>query len=204
MNKLDIFPTEVFWFDWGGDVEALLEHTKKQNLIPLSGVADQSKPYIHLLDGYKELFTWIDECSEEIRTHYQLHCDKLSLTTAWINRYQPKQFIHYHRHPLAAFSGVFFLTGGAPLVLKDPNIWRTNHSTIPISRLDRPQFELEPIPGRAVMFPWWLEHGSINTLDSERWSIAFNTMPSGKINYDDGHNLSSAELEVAIRGLEVK
>ena len=54
---------------------------------------------------------------------------------------------------------------------------------------------VEPIKGRLIMFPWWLEHGSINDLDNERWSIAFNTLPHGKINYNDGNNLSSVNLE---------
>ena len=52
----------------------------------------------------------------------------------------------------------------------------------------------------------WLEHGVSNysydvssitsTPAEERISISFNSLPYGKINYKDGLNLSSAELNV--------
>ena len=96
---------------------------------------------------------------------------------------------------MSAYSGVFYLTGGSPLCFRQPNPLQVHKSTIPISDINRDMYMVEPIKGRLIMFPWWLEHGSINDLDNERWSIAFNTLPYGKINYNDGNNLSSVNLE---------
>ena len=196
MNTLQLFPTEIFWWDWDGDVNQLLEHTKKQNIVKDLQVVDQSEPDVHKREGYESLFFFIKNCLVEIKDHYQLHCDGLDITTSWINRYRPYSHIHFHKHPMSAFSGVFFLTQGSPLALREPNYFKMYPSTIPIASTDKEIFELEPIPGRVVIFPWWLEHGSLNNRNEERWSIAFNSMPYGKVNYDDGRNLSSAYIKL--------
>ena len=61
MNRLDLFPTEVFWWDWDGDVENLIETSKKY--VSTNTVADQSNSDLHTKPEYKELFSWIIKCS---------------------------------------------------------------------------------------------------------------------------------------------
>ena len=193
MNRLDLFPTEVFWWDWESEVDHLVEASKKY--VSTDIPVDQSNSDLHTKPEYRELFTWITKCANEIKEYYQFHCESFKITTAWVNRVTSKQDIHFHRHPMSAYSGVFYLTGGSPLCFRQPNPLQVHKSTIPISDINKDMYMVEPIKGRLIMFPWWLEHGSINDLDNERWSIAFNTLPYGKINYNDGNNLSSVYLE---------
>jgi len=54
-------------------------------------------------------------------------------------------------------------------------------STMPLCD-DPKQIDIETKPGQLIIFPWWMEHGAINTDEVERWSISFNAMAHGNIN----------------------
>tara|TARA_B100000902_G_C27312191_1_gene919084 strand:+ start:2878 stop:3492 length:615 start_codon:yes stop_codon:yes gene_type:complete len=196
LQGLEIFPTRLFHADWEGDTKALLEYTKRSFTNEGTQVVDQSTPNLHLDPNYSELFGFVNQCLEELRQGYEFKCDGFKITTAWANKYNPHTSNQFHRHPMSAWSGVFFLTEGAPLAVRDPVVYRSHQSTMPISPHENSYFTLDPVPGRAVFFPHWVEHGAINDREEERWSIAFNSMPYGKVNFDDGRNLSSAILRV--------
>lgn len=194
MNSLQVFPVDIFWWDWDGDINDILEVSK--SIHPNHNqIVSQSNNDIHKKQEYKKLFEFIEQCLGEVKNHYNFQCDYLKVTSSWINKYKETSTLNFHRHPMSAFSGVFFMTGGSPISFKDPIDFRTYQSTIPVSKNDCSYFNLEPIPGRVIIFPWWLEHGVMN-FSGERWSLAFNSMPGGKINSDDHLNLSFADLEV--------
>lgn len=197
MDTLNIFPTQIFYADWDGDTSSLLQYTKSNFFTENDNNLDQSRPDIYKDLNYRSLFDFLNTCLEEIRIDYQFKCDKFKITTAWINKYKPFSAIQFHRHPMSAWSGVFFLTEGAPFAVRDPVVYRSHQSTMPISTYDQPYYTIPPIPGRVIIFPHWLEHGAINDRDEERWSIAFNSMPHGRVNCDDGNDLSSAILSVS-------
>lgn len=196
MNKLELFPTEIFWWDWNGDKQELSNNIISSHIDNNNQFVEQSDPNLHKQPKYKNLFLFIENCLDQVKNYYDLQCDGLKITTAWANKYKPFTYNAFHRHPMSAFSGVYFITGGAPFTVKDPIVFRSYQSTIPVSKKDEIFFELEPIPGRVIIFPWWLEHGAMNQRNEERWSIAFNSMPHGKINSNDGNNLSSVNLNI--------
>ena len=150
MNRLDLFPTEVFWWDWESEVDHLVEASKKY--VSTDIPVDQSNSDLHTKPEYRELFTWITKCANEIKEYYQFHCESFKITTAWVNRVTSKQDIHFHRHPMSAYSGVFYLTGGSPLCFRQPNPLQVHKSTIPISDINKDMYMVEPIKGRLIMF----------------------------------------------------
>lgn len=197
LQPMEIFPTHIFHADWEGDTEAILQHTKDLFEIDRGDNVDQTDPDLYTNPNFKDLFDFLDGCLQEIHEGFRFKCDGFKITTAWANKYAPFTANQFHRHPMSAWSGVFFLTDGAPFAMRDPIVYRSHPSTMPLSEVDQPYYTLPPVPGRVVIFPHWLEHGAINDIDQERYSIAFNSMPYGKVNFNDSRNLSSAILSVS-------
>lgn len=113
--------------------------------------------------------------------------EQVHITSSWGNTLKKHDPIHVHMHPNSYVSGVFYLTQGAalnfhnplqtedlftlrPLVQWDP----LNHHTWQVLKL--------PIePGHIVLFPSRLLHHVDENSNDFRYSIAFNTMPTGSI-----------------------
>ena len=183
MNNLKIFPVDIFWWDYSG---------------PINFKMNQDNPFqssndILKLPEHQEVKNFISECLDEVKIFYSLKCEQLEITTSWINSYSPEEGLNFHTHPLSSFSGVLFLSDGDPIIFKDPIFSRSNNSTIPLSSLENCYFSLEAIKNRLIIFPWWLEHG-VSGVSDYRYSLSFNSMPVGKVNYDDDLNLSSSEI----------
>ena len=218
INKLPLFPVQLYWKDWTGDIDGiakLIKDDEVKNPGPNndSGMtitqARSGSNAIHLSEEplYKELFGFIQGCLDDIWRQEKFQCDGFKICSSWSNIYYPNTSLNYHQHPMSAFSGAFFVKGEAPLTFMDPIMPRRNPSLMPISPdNDIASFSLTSVPGRVVIFPHWLEHGVSNysydissitsTPAQERISISFNSLPYGKINHRDGLNLSSAELNV--------
>lgn len=144
----------------------------------------QTDHYLHQNDNYSKLFLWFKECINDVVSILELDCDSLEITTSWANKYpantQSRQLDHSHR--MSYLSAVYYLTPGAPTCFNDPLIQRTNNSLEVHNNIPRTAL-IEADPGKLVIFPSWLTHSSYphnNYFD--RWSISFNTMPTGKIN----------------------
>ena len=191
MDTLNIFPVNIFTFDWGGDLDDILERAiLKQKSLGMKP-SDVSQSDSNALRLFPELLDFIDDCLSQVKDCNNLQCDGLKVSSSWINRYVRYSVLPWHRHPMSAFSGTFFLNASGRLSFKDPILFRSNESIMPFSD-DPKQYDVETKPGRLVIFPWWLEHGAINEDSVERWSLSFNSIPYGTINT----NLSSATLEI--------
>ena len=69
MNRLELFPTEVFWWDWDSEVDHLIEASKKY--VSVDEVTDQSNSDLHTKPEYRALFTWITRCANARRNEYR-------------------------------------------------------------------------------------------------------------------------------------
>ena len=212
MKTLDIFPTKIFAWDWDGDVNELLDdikekcddrtkdsgkmkNTRQMGVVQLDpyGWGD----YPNILSKLDTISGFIDECLEDVRQYYRLQCEGLRVTTSWVNKYKEGSGLQWHRHPMSAFSGSIFLNDVGVLSFADPVHFRSYESIIPFADQNQEKhYHLQAVPGRVIIFPQWMEHSANTNGDGERWSLAFNTMPYGNINHDEGLLLSSARLEV--------
>ena len=144
----------------------------------------QTDHYLHEKEIYSDLISFFKKSLKEYVEELKIDCEELGISICWGNKY-PKntasqQIPHVHR--MSYISGVYHLTDGAPIYFNDPVIPRTINALQPSDSM--PRTAIVPIKeGRLILFPSWLEHGTLPHQDvTNRWSIAFNTIPIGKIN----------------------
>ena len=99
------------------------------------------------------------------------------IMNSWVNIGKPGVMHEYHCHPGYTIAGVYYHTvssdhGG--LCFNNPN-QITYSGGFPEGRTSPQNVELIPSPGDIILFPAWLQHGTItNTAETNRISIAFN------------------------------
>ena len=131
INKLPLFPVQVYWKDWTGDLDGiakLIKDDEKNNPGPNNAAgmkitqARSGSNAIHLSEEplYKELFGFIQGCLDDIWRQEKFQCDGFKICSSWSNIYYPNTSLNYHQHPMSAFSGAFFVKGEAPLTFMDP------------------------------------------------------------------------------------
>lgn len=186
MKKVNVFPTPIYEFhnsDIDNDdiVEKLSKETLREHTA-LSSLED-----LHTKEGYEDLFLWFDECLNEIHKEMRYDCDKITITSSWCNKQyaQSGMFHSPHKHTMSMWSGVYYCTPGAPTCFQDPVTQRTE-AQIEVLQHDFTPFEyIEAVPGKLIIFPSWMYHSTTRSIEEvDRWSIAFNTFPDGKINYN--------------------
>lgn len=218
MDTLDIFPVNIFTFDWDGDLDDILERCiiNQKDLggsFSATESSDLSQSYPTALRLFPELKEFIDDCLSQVKDYHDLQCDGLKIASSWVNRYRNQGVLPWHLHPMSAFSGTFAVNDSGLLSFKDPVQFRMFESTMPLSNQAK-QYDVPTKPGQCIIFPWWMEHGALNLEPVDRWSISFNSMPYGKVNmgsikpmqnnvpkdvleqFPDVPNLSSARLEI--------
>lgn len=189
MERLELFPTDVFvFYNKNIDNQSLIEKLER-----LDNVQVKKSTTLSMLvdlrhhEDFKDLFNWFRECLEEIRVKQQYDCDKFEITNSWFNvalaGYDMYQ--NYHRHSMSFFSAVYYLTDGSPTIFEDPVIHRTQ-AEIEVLRMNyEPWIFSDAEPGKLIIFPSWLYHSSkIHLGESNRYIISFNSLPTGKINYN--------------------
>jgi uncharacterized protein (TIGR02466 family) len=188
MQKLDLFPTTFFIFDNTElDNKKLIADLSKYTDRMKSGNILSSLHTLHDKQEFTNLFSWFDQCLEEIRVDQHYDCEQFKITNSWFNiaKSQSSMHIHHHRHSMSFFSGVYYLTEGAPTEFEDPVLHRTQ-AQLEVLRFHYSPYErIIPQPGRLVIFPSWMYHCSIPHVDNhDRYIISFNTLPNGAVNYN--------------------
>ena len=135
---------------------------------------------------YQELITELMRMQKEIYEHE--HLDRHArLGNMWANINPPGGMNQPHIHPNALFSGVYYVKSNPKagrLKIYDPRPGA--QINMPTRKLGDPGKDLwrdaniEPIPGRIIMFPAWLWHSvEPNKSDNTRISVSFNFIQDG-------------------------
>lgn len=197
MKKIDLFPIEFFEFNTDSiDNKKLIELLSNEPTQQHSALS--SLENLHIKTEYNFLFNWIDQCLEELRQERQYDCDKLSLTSSWCNKYPAYEGSTHlpHKHSMSWYSGIYYATPGAPTLFDDPVPQRTSAAIEVIRNGWQP---LEPVwaeAGKLILFPSYVPHSTVTHEEAyDRWTVAFNVLPSGKINYNSARD-SIAILDV--------
>lgn len=198
MQRLPLFPTDLYVFNNDFDQAEFIELCKQEQF-GQGGPAHSSVRDIHKDQGFAKLFDWVDECLDTVIREEKLDCDKISITSSWCNVYYAGNYNRHmpHRHSMSYLSAVYYLTDGAPTLFQDPVPYRAEYAQIEVLKRDfNPLEAVEAEAGKLVLFPSWMFHSTIpHSEDFDRWTISFNTMPSGKINHSMAAD-SKATLEV--------
>jgi uncharacterized protein (TIGR02466 family) len=203
MKRLELFPTSFFEFKNPNinNVE-LVQHFQKYSDRMKHGNIISSLHLLHNKPEFLELFDWINSCLEEIRIEEKYDCENFKITNSWFNiaLAESNMAIHYHRHSMSFFSGVYYLTEGAPTFFEDPVLHRTQAQIEVLRSEYAPTEKIFPEPGKLVIFPSWMFHYAAPHVDNfDRYIISFNSLPSGAINY----NLATdSVLDISINSRE--
>jgi len=130
---------------------------------------------------------FILNCLEEHRVENNLDCDKLDITHMWANKVAADAgaYIPHHRHPFSYMTGIYYLTQ-AETIFEDP-VRERAFETLRVVDAQDPHFNIQTAsiecsPGTLLIFPSYLIHAVDQYLREDRWTIAFNVMPTGNVN----------------------
>lgn len=120
--------------------------------------------------------------------HLQGHrVHSVQIGNSWGNTLKHSEPIHMHTHPNSYVSGVFYLTDGVPLNFHNPLLTEDLFMVRPLVEWQEDNqytWQVLKVPIRAgyvILFPSRLKH-HVDPSDTDyRYSIAFNSMPTGSI-----------------------
>ena len=146
---------------------------------------------------------WMQSCVDQLHRDRGWACERLLINKTWINRSDANTGHHHekHRHPMSFLSGILYLQGfsESPTIFYDPvDKRRFNQFYLDGDDHDKTITfpNKEASKGTLIIFPSWLVHGSTpNNSNENRFSIAFNTFPTGNINLG-GWEESMANIHV--------
>lgn len=124
-------------------------------------------------------------CREFAAAHSHI-VDDVAICNSWGNLLNHGDSIRYHRHSNAYISGSFYLTEGTPFNIINDDA-QTLFGFSPAIRAGdnyraMESFNINPKPGRIVLFPSNLRHTVLPSTSREpRYSIAFNVVPVGRL-----------------------
>ena len=157
----------------------------------------KTSPDLHDREVFSPLMSWFQQCVDTIHFDTGLDCDRLAVNKAWANRSLANTGHHHdaHRHPMSYLSGIFYLTPGPPTIFVDPLFqreWASFHLDGTIAQ----EVAFHGGPGGLIIFPSYMIHASLPNHDNvDRYTIAFNTFPTGNIN-SGGHDAPMSRVKV--------
>ena len=191
LHKEFWFPTQVYIKEFNLDNDKLahdiVEWSKQDPGLNKTNVNGwHSKSDMHQKPEYKPLVDQLFEMQQEI---FKEDClaDQPVLGNMWANINPPGGFNRPHIHPNSLWSGVYYIKTPqhcGHLKLEDPKT--RAEMVMPKRTTDQlPQHlwrevHYEPIAGRCIMFPSWLNHTVDPNLSTDiRISVSFNFLQKG-------------------------
>ena len=201
MEKIEILPQFVFKFECNDEklISDIISNLKNEEWVTNSNNYITKNNRLEKNEQYKKLYEWFDNCLSEVKDELKLECDKLKITQSWANKSLVTNWHHPHVHSNSLISGIFYLVDSdACTWFSIDSIWNFHRYGLGDFKYQilKPNFDQnltkiihkeKTVSGNLIIFPSSLyhsvdEHMSLNT---ERYTISFNTFPCGKIgNYD--------------------
>jgi len=191
MIKEQFFPTIIYAKDIQLNNQELAQHiinwSKQDAGIKKTNVKGwHSKTEMHTKPEYKSLVDELFIFMKEIWKEEWLDREPI-LGNMWANINPPDSYNKPHLHPNTLFSGVYYIKtppNCGRLICSDP---RSGAQTVlPVRKPGDPgrslwrDVNLDPIPGRIVIFPAWLWHAvEPNESNDIRISASFNFIQQG-------------------------
>lgn len=134
---------------------------------------------------HTELFAWFNKCIREVQLQHMNQNFSLDIVTCWINKNNKLMRSPRHNHINSVLSGVLYFSDEttSPLVFQypDPYVFMQHQNCLYLTDKD-PYIRTVVYPerGSCIIFPSSIQHETLPHRDVKpRYSIAFNTFPSG-------------------------
>lgn len=198
MEETNIFPTKVFNTNlkhFTSDYEEVILKVKdslnnnemwKDNKI----IHQTYDSELHKNGEYKILVDFFHKSLCQIQNRFEYDTENFQINLMWANKTYNGGMHTPHFHPNSFFSGIFYISSGSPTYFKDPNILKVS-SAITVDSNQETENSFLGKPGDLLIFPSWLYHGTYTNNVDERITISFNSLPSGKTNYNTEKNIFS-------------
>ena len=197
LNTVELFPTPV----------CIIKNNNKENKKELAfltkreylnNTGNQTSVDNYVLNNTKVsgLSKWIRKAVEDYfaEIYRPKHNVGLTITQSWVNKTPAGGFHHKHAHSNSLVSGVYYLEGS-----QNDRIYfgKENYMPISVATDDHTPFNsqswwLPAIKGTLILFPSSITHWVEPVKEKTRYSLSFNTFPSGIL----GDKISLTELKV--------
>jgi uncharacterized protein (TIGR02466 family) len=192
MKTHNLYPVQIYEFNFPGDVQHYCEVISADPTLTQRHDSGVSTTYFdaHKTGAYGEIAHFVRGCLDQIQEDNNFSCSGFEITSMWANYFPDGVAMTPHRHANSYWSGVLYLSNGAPTVFFDP-IHQRAMGQFELFRL--PKFEdgistnsnhIETIPaeeGKLIIFPSWFVHET-GVSQGDRYSMSFNSLPVGVIN----------------------
>ena len=192
MDLVDIFPATIAVCDLKSLNDAVIAQAKQlidQDCVmnPVHNDGSYTRQQ-QLLD--EPLFAAVKQeilgyCREFAKAHSH-QIEDIAICNSWGNSVDRGNTIRYHLHNNAYICGSFYLSEGSAFNILNQhhgNLFNFAPAKVPGNNYRAMEsFSIPPKPGRLILFPANLMHCVLpSQSDQRRYSIAFNTMPVGRI-----------------------
>ena len=183
------------------ELNLILTMLKKEDYEDLNNVSDKFMRGDDLCETSKNFYILEQECfiflknkilkyvNDFFKTKLFFNKNNFTITTSWIAKTPPGKLSHWHNHNNCYYSGVFYIDtakecGDIIFSTFDSNIFSIQSTEI--NQYNSKVFSVPVENDRIVLFPAEIYHKiSKNNSNKDRYSIAFNIMPTGKIGHND-------------------
>ena len=178
---------------------------------------------LHKEERYSKLIDWINKCINEVKEDLKFQCEKFTITQCWLNSAEYGQNHHKHLHPNSFLSGIFYVNDSdSNTLFYGDNSWNHTGSSlqtmnatfgidasnfsvhrkdiIKVTPMENPDLEIiheeSSVKGKLIVFPSNILHSVLSScsFSNTRYTLSFNTFPSGKIG--NMSFLAGLELEI--------
>lgn len=155
---------------------------------------------------HEGLFDFFDNSIKQVQNIYFNDDLSFPIVDCWVNKYTTLNYLQKHTHANSVLCGVYYVTAHDNLntVFETSNPWNivTNSNNTSILKINKNYNpitgEIKAEAGTLVLFPPSLFHymKTITVKNDTRYTIAFNTYPSGRISASPTQYLNIKVLSV--------
>jgi len=208
--NLNSYPMYKFFYDIDKTESILQKIIAYKNW---STATDSNSNTVTAINNFydEELFIWLNKCVKEVTNLYYNNDINFEITECWVNKLSYLQNFGAHTHSHSVISGLFYLhsfeNSGATIFSVD-NPWSFNgdYRGCHLLQLDKTIIQplettIYPSAGTLLLFPSKIYHKVLpNKEKNHRYTLAFNTFPSGTISTGKTKQL---EINVVSQGQKV-
>lgn len=180
-----IFSVNIFDYPQGKNVfDETLKQIREEKFSDISLLPQSEDSYLHKREEYYDITRLFNRILDDVKNKYNYDTERFDISQMWINKsgYGDVHPSHYHTN--SYLSAVLYFTEGSNILFKDPVYLRLNSQLIVGNDLETHNAATNPEPGKLLIFPSWLYHGTEKNETHERISMSFNCLPAGKTNYN--------------------
>lgn len=191
-QRLDIFPTSVWQVDLPEETanhwEPILIKAINDNLMEaIQPIHQQTFSNLHKIPELEKFVSWITYTIDKELKGIGYNFDTVNITGMWATRLSNGSNHPIHSHPNSWISGVYYPTDytgrNGDIMFYDPrpaaSVFQADVSSLGDNILNSHTFAVKRQKGRLLLFPSWLWHSVHTVYGEDRYSISFDSLPSG-------------------------